>query len=188
MTFNPNIPQPTDDLSDSQGQILTNFSSCNTSFGVNHYAFSDVTANNGKHKFMQMPQQVAAPVTAGNELALVAIDQSGETELCYRKPTNGAVIQLTGVDVVSTQNGTTFLPGGMILKWGTFTYANSTSTVVTFPIAFPNNCFSVQITVLSPPATAFIGTLRLAPTKTSFSAGQDTTYNGRTGYYMAIGN
>lgn len=69
MTFNPNIPQPGDELSDSQGDILTNFSTSNSSFGIDHYAFADLTANNGKHKYVTSPLVPGGvhPVTAVNE-------------------------------------------------------------------------------------------------------------------------
>ncbi len=68
MTYNPSIPNPGDLLSTSQGDIKDNFSSANTSFGVDHYAFSDLTANNGKHKFVTtpVPSPVAHPVTAAD--------------------------------------------------------------------------------------------------------------------------
>lgn len=60
MTYNPNIPNPTDLLSNSQGQIKTNFSTANTSFGVDHYAFDNATPNNGFHN------KVTTPLIAGS--------------------------------------------------------------------------------------------------------------------------
>lgn len=49
MTYNPSIPQSTDLLSQSQGQILTNFTQANTLFSTDHVAFTDNT-NGGEHK------------------------------------------------------------------------------------------------------------------------------------------
>jgi hypothetical protein len=49
MTYNPNIPQGTDNLSTSQGQMLTNFGLLNTYFGRDHFAFTDGT-NPGYHQ------------------------------------------------------------------------------------------------------------------------------------------
>lgn len=50
MTYNPNIPQVGDDPSQSQGQILTNFSEINTRFGTDHVQFNDATpADRGEH-------------------------------------------------------------------------------------------------------------------------------------------
>lgn len=63
MTFNPNIPQPTDDLSDSQGDLLTNNGALDTSFGIDHYKFSDPTSSNGFHNKVTTPVFVANPPT-----------------------------------------------------------------------------------------------------------------------------
>lgn len=60
MPYQPNIPNPTDLLSDSQGDIKTNFQSSNTSFGLNHFAF-DAVSDSGKHKFCEMVSQGAFP-------------------------------------------------------------------------------------------------------------------------------
>lgn len=63
MPYNPNIPQPTDILSDSQGDLLGNFQALDTSFGIDHYKFSDLTANNGFHNKVTTPVFVANPPT-----------------------------------------------------------------------------------------------------------------------------
>lgn len=76
MTFNPNIPQPGDDLSDSQGDLLQNMGALDTSFGQNHYNFSDLTANNGKHKVIQTPNQGSHPATAAAEPAIYGMQDS----------------------------------------------------------------------------------------------------------------
>lgn len=46
-----------------------------------------------------------------------------------------------------TSNGTITFPGGLIMKWGvTSTFGtDSAGNAVTFPTAFPNSCFSVQV-------------------------------------------
>ncbi|WP_445656816.1 gp53-like domain-containing protein [Achromobacter sp. NCFB-sbj8-Ac1-l] len=46
-------------------------------------------------------------------------------------------------------NGYQKLPGGLILQWGFQASAASTTTSVTFPIAFPNTCLAVLGTGLS---------------------------------------
>lgn len=69
MPFKPNIPQPNDVLSDSQGDLLTNNQDLNTSFSVDHYAFDDVTANNGKHN------QLTTPIISGGTQPTTASDE-----------------------------------------------------------------------------------------------------------------
>ncbi len=63
VNYLPNIPQANDDLSDSQPQILNNFTKADSSFGIDHYAFSDATANNGFHKQITNPVSALEPTT-----------------------------------------------------------------------------------------------------------------------------
>lgn len=61
MTFNPNIPQPTNLLEDSQGDLLSNNLALDATFGIDHYKFSSVP-NNGFHNKVTSPQFVTTPV------------------------------------------------------------------------------------------------------------------------------
>ena len=63
MPFLNNIPQPAQLLSDSQPQLLNNNIQLDLSFGVDHYPFSDLTANNGFHNQVTTPAYVASPTT-----------------------------------------------------------------------------------------------------------------------------
>ena len=47
-----------------------------------------------------------------------------------------------------TANGWQKLPGGLIMQWGQHNSASNIESV-TFPIAFPNACLNVQVTVMS---------------------------------------
>ncbi len=71
-TYIPTIPQPGDDLSDSQPQILGNFTKANSSFGIDHYPFADATINNGKHKQVTWVDQSAAIPAAPSSQAVIA--------------------------------------------------------------------------------------------------------------------
>lgn len=72
MSYNNSIPMPNDDLSDSQAQILQNFMALDTSFGQDHYTFSDLTSSNGKHKVIRTPTQGSDPSTPVDEVAFYA--------------------------------------------------------------------------------------------------------------------
>lgn len=72
MTYNPNIPQSTDNISVSQGNLLTNFQQINALYGTNsagagvpgadHVAFNDATsANRGLHKKVTFTNVTADP-------------------------------------------------------------------------------------------------------------------------------
>lgn len=62
MSYNPNIPQSTDPISQSQSQILTNFSQANTAFGIDHTNLA-TASNQGFHKQVTY-QNVSAVVPA----------------------------------------------------------------------------------------------------------------------------
>jgi hypothetical protein len=76
--FKNTIPQPNDDLSVSQGDLRLNFQSCNTSFGIDHYPFTDLTANDGKHNQVTTPiiTPNAYPTTAASEPKFFAFAES----------------------------------------------------------------------------------------------------------------
>jgi len=76
--FRSTIPQPNDDLSVSQGDLLLNFQSCNTSFSVDHYPFTDLTVNDGKHNQVTTPviSGNAHPITIANEPKFYAMTQA----------------------------------------------------------------------------------------------------------------
>lgn len=64
------IPNAGDKLKISQGQIQTNFSDLKNTFDVNHVALTGLGGDEGKHKFLQMPDQGAAPAVGATEYTL----------------------------------------------------------------------------------------------------------------------
>ncbi len=190
MTYNPAIPQPNDLLSDSQGDILQNFSSANTSFGINHYAFDNATVNNGKHKFVGMPVLAAAPTTAAGEGALYFKTAGAGSALFMVRDNNaGTEVQLTSSSVGNVQaaaNGWTWLPGGLLLQWGSFN--PNLSTAVAFPVAFTTVPYSVVLTVSASNSNSFrasVNTGSLTVNGFVFIGTIDPASNPI--YYMAIG-
>lgn len=65
-------PVATDRLSVSQPKLAGNTNQLNTSFGVDHYPYNDGTSNNGKHKVIKTPAQLADPTTGDDEPAIYA--------------------------------------------------------------------------------------------------------------------
>lgn len=93
MAYNPNIPQPTDLLSDSQGDLLTNFTALDNVYSGDHYPFSDVTANSTKHKTVTTPIQNPAvhPTPATNEVKFYAMQDTAPLGvLQYSRRTDNA--------------------------------------------------------------------------------------------------
>lgn len=140
MSFNPSIPQPTDIPSESQGQILTNFTQLNTIFSNNHVTFN-AAANNGKHTFCQFPEQGAAPATAVNEGAIYTRQGvSAVAELFFRRESSGTELGLTGAPTTTAIVGGTVYgyttPFGFTVNWGTGVTAGTGFWQVTYAIAF----------------------------------------------------
>lgn len=166
MSYNNNVPQSGQTLGNTRIPINTNFFVIDRAFKVNHVAFS--TSDEGKHKFLQMPEQGSAPSTAINEGGLYTKvgTNPAETNLFFRAENSGGgggfEYQLTHVINVSTarfgnntnyvvgppsiNGGWTFLPGGLILQYGKLTFVSQNGTV-TFPIAFNSAPFCVQVSL-----------------------------------------
>lgn len=190
MTYSPNIPQATDIPSQSQAQLLTNFQQLNTIFDLNHVTYNDAAvADRGKHRFTTLIDQSPAPSTAANELAVYSAAVSGVSQLFFRRESNGSSVQLTGQDPVAAATGSAFLSGGVILKWGVFSFLNLSFVAnPVFVTPFPTACFVVLLTDFN-----IVPNLNDWASVTSISAPSFTAQrisNGPTTqyYYLAIGN
>lgn len=202
MVFKNNIPQPTDFLSNSQVDFLNNNAQLDISMGVNHFPFSDLTANNGKHKFVELVAGALPIGLAANEVTLyskaVSTGPNSATELFMTRDASGVEIQLTvsksfnGTLIPnSNQTGMTFLPGGICLIWAKVALSNPGPTVVTFPFGgFNNNFFGAYCTAEASAGQSIpINILQGSTSRTGFTVNQGSTA-GFLGpmYYLAIGN
>lgn len=179
--YNATIPQATDIPAQSQPQLLANFDAINLIVDINHYTFN-AGANAGKHKFLQLPVQVAAPAIAATELGLYTLLNADTTlNEMYIRRSSGSQIPFTAFSIDAPASifatGYTWLPSGMLLKFGTVT---TTAVPVggfpfTFEIdvsaapAFVNRPLAVTLTPLVPSAgssnIAFIlSSINAAPT------------------------
>ncbi len=189
MTYNPAIPQPNDLLSDSQGDILQNFGAANTSFGINHYAFDDATVKNGKHKFVSLPVQIAAPATTAGEGALYfKTSGSGSALFMVRDNNVGTEVQLTSAsvgNVFAATDGYCWLPGGLFMQWG-FAAVTIGVHTVTFPVAFAAAAYNVQITPVLNSSVGGQNVYMGSTTATDFTY-SSTSSNILRIYWVAIG-
>lgn len=91
MTLIRNKPQASDILSDSQVDLFNNNNAIDDSFGDDHYAASDLTANNGKHRVNTTPTQLAHPTTV-DDIKFYAMEDSATIgPLQYTKNANDQV-------------------------------------------------------------------------------------------------
>ncbi|MDX1532853.1 MAG: hypothetical protein R3230_01450 [Nitrosopumilaceae archaeon] len=119
MPYKNNIPLSTDKTKQSVSDIQRNYQFYYEAFSVNHVAIDAV--NFGKHKFIHFPEQGGDPSTAADEGALYTKvgTTSGETELFFRRESNGSSIAGTEGDGATL--GWSRLFSGMMMKWGSFT-------------------------------------------------------------------
>ena len=85
--FTPGIPTTGQSLGITKFPIQNNFTAIVEDMDTNHVAIGAV--GRGKHKFMQMPEQAAAPTTAANEGALYTKEAGSETNLYWRQESTG---------------------------------------------------------------------------------------------------
>lgn len=204
MAFNPSIPQPTDNISTSQGQLLSNNQALNNVFFVDHVTFSDTTVEKGYHKVIHLTIQAVNPAFSGKSLVFSknyttdATVPATDTQL-FHISGNGAFSQLTGDS--QAVNGWQWI-GGVLLQWGFVSQSLTSGTTlgtVTFKtraagcIPFPTQCFMVTTTGVqtSPNPSSEIGisinSSTLSATKFDWVANSNSNqYKGF--YWMAVGN
>jgi hypothetical protein len=212
MVFKNNIPLPTDNLSVSQGDLLGNNAQLDTSFGIDHYTFSDLTSNNGFHKKSTYPVGVD-PAPVATTLITYSKNYTPNYTLApadsqlFAITAGGGISQLTGND--ADTEGWQWI-GGVLLQWGqltnatpgilgTFNSGSAQGTIVfkdrgtaMHGIPFPNNIFSVTSTLIASAnaaGSASTITTIVNPTSTGFGYCFKSGTSTVTGiYWMAIGN
>jgi len=150
--YNPNIPQGTDNISTSQGQLLNNFGQLDTIFANDHYTWDDITtANRGYHKQVFFPSTRAAPTVSGTQSMIYSKTISGVAEPYFTNSSADNVMwrggSSSGVVTPTLNSG---LGNGKIvfpnftIQWG---YAASVSdgNTISFPAAFTTKCSHVNI-------------------------------------------
>ena len=193
MTFNPLIPQPGDLISVSQGELLINFGQLNAQYGADHDGFNTGSANgSGMHDQVTFLANQAAPSLTRNSVAGVSGIYcnlvGGVSCLFFQNSTQN--IQLTGTTTAS-DNGSTVLPGGIIMKWGNFGFnGGSGSAGVSFGTAFPNHFYSCSLLPSTGTPSAGVGSVSFSGTGSlsGFTAFRSNTSGVVTYFYIAIGN
>lgn len=136
MAYQPNIPHANDQFSQSQMDIQGNFQALYPIFmGVNNYLY--------------LPVQGSDPTTSASQVALYCkTGIEGTPQLFFRNASSGAVFEATGT--LAASNGWSFLPSGMLIKWGTATVTRGILNTVSFPVGgtIPvfQNLWNVQVT------------------------------------------
>lgn len=169
MSYTENIPQPTDQINNSQPQLLANFQAIDTLVNVNHVDFDDPSGNQGKHKWCAFPgptPEYDPPVVEGevtlfnsigfttqvNELTIIKSDMTeyfiSESNLSYGLP------QASG--------GFSRFASGVLMTWSQSVNRVNPGTVTTITPtneSIANNppftrLWRVYLTTMNPTATA----------------------------------
>jgi len=190
------VPLSSQTLADTQPLVRSNFATINTAFAVDHVPY--VGPNQGKHNHVTFPVQAGSPAVLANELVFYTKDVAGTPQAFYKRDT-GVEVDFTSTSLAL--NGQTTLPSGLIIKWGQTnggTLVGNSWTQVIFPLAFPNNCFSVQVSPkVVTPQPSVAETTTLLDLNTTFAVNGFYVFNRRTDAgpgiaadctYFAIGN
>ena len=215
MTFayNQNIPFATNNPSNDQPLMEQNTNSIYSILNVDHYTFGTGPLGDGKHKQIQMPALLATP-TVGvlGETTIypmsVTRGAASSTELFITPDANAAnnSYQLTqtilasqtqfgvynaytsGVSGVVTTGGWTFLPGGLILQYGTVTPPKNGSFTVNLPIPFATTNMVMTISIHRNSGSGGDNCYINAKGLTSFTYFTSTSGTGFQSFdFMAIG-
>lgn len=155
MAYDPTIPKATDLLSQSQSDILANFDAIDVWVNVDHAGFGSPVE--GKHNKVSFPVQSPQSTFLAGEIGLYSFLNTLTTknELyianssspTVRTPMTASLLSLTP-NPGSNVDGWTYLPSGVLVKWGSGT-ANG-NTAFLFPVSANTPAFvgvmSMQIT------------------------------------------
>ena len=181
MAYNASIPQPTDQLSQSQSDILGNFQALANVVG----------ANSGSVTF---PNQVVAPTFPANQDGLYSltpaispfpelyVNKNNQNGTTSQIPFTASTLSTTSAAPAQFSNGWSYLPSGIIIKWGSVAYVAGTVTFDT-TVAF-SQVLTIQTTILSASGAIGAATVKtVSNTQFTYSANS----GGDRVLYFAIG-
>lgn len=132
---------------------------------------------------------IAASTTTSGivRLATNAESQAGTDATLATTPA-GIRSLFTAVQLLSS-TGYQEIPGGLIVQWGvTGSIPNASTSNISFPLPFPNNCWGVWMQPLAAGAFQYINLQGVTPTKTGFTLGNPTANPSTAVYWFTIGN
>lgn len=193
--YNPNIPQATDNLSTSQGQILNNFTQLDTIFNIDHFKFDDNnTSARGMHRQINFPTTLVSDPTlsgAASEIYTKTISAVGEA--FFANSTDASCIWRggTGSGKVATGPGIITFPNGLIIQWD-FEGSISNGATITFPTPFVSapefvSPFAVYTSGVPNIASTNNGSVTNLNFTISYRSAQGAAVFNQPIYWLAIG-
>lgn len=184
--YNLNIPFATHNPSVDQPGMEQNNNSIATFVAIDHVGFN--TAGGGEHAQVSfygnnIPALPTTTVSGNNQGILFTntVNAGTVNQLFYYA---GTAAQSSNQYTAAANQGSTFLLGGMIAKWG-IANTNNPAVTTTFLNAFPNACFIVLLTNLN---ASYTGQFAVTSISTTNFTAQRLTGTGITGaYFLALG-
>lgn len=209
MAYNKNIPQPTDKLRTSQPQLLENFHELDAWTQQDHVGLTG-TSDQGKHQTARFIDQTSAPTindpetgffnAQPNNIGSLAISKQqmyvrAEQNNSYKNIPFTASILSTNQAPGKGAHGWTYLPSGILMKWGTYDMTQAGTETIDYPtgsdIPAFSEVFSVQATLANPTVAKPWSTMIVSFSPQSFSVFTFNTTNGTDRqaqiHYIAIG-
>ncbi len=181
--YNINVPIASKPPRNSPPNFQTNFGTNAGLIGTDHYQFTD-PVNGGWHQKSTYVAQAADPGSVSGQSVHYSKVVGTSTEEFIQRDGTATAIQLTTLagNPVAAQTGQSFLPGGIVIKWGQAVVQPS-GTTVAFSPAFPNNCFQV---VMTPDSNTARGLAENSINASGFRAYGENS--NTTIHYIAVGN
>lgn len=131
--YNPDVPDAKDHFNSSQLDFLTNFQILYDAFTRNHVAL-DATTNLGNHTYIELLSKDASYQTDASDISIYCkpVENQGN-QIFLRYPGNQDEFQLSCYQIYSVEkdNYFTFLPGKILLYFGSKTLSTTTVTTNT---------------------------------------------------------
>src|SRR5690606_21690466 len=137
----------------------------------------------GIHKQVRLINQSDVNISPGSG-ALYANIVNGQTWPLWKNALGGTL--MLGGPTTGAQNGSTSLSGGIVLKWGIQSIPNTSHATgsISFPSNFLNNCFVVNVSLVSRVGGTSSSDDTIAVRQGSFgTSGFTWDFNGTTGNY-----
>lgn len=157
--YTTTVPNPPNLPSVDVSAMQTNTASIANLIAVDHFGFNN--NNGGWHKQVTLPSfSGSTPATSAAIGALyVKTDSGGQQALWFIRDGNAATnVQLTTSKItapISATNGVTFLPGSLLLQWGTVSTTGIVSGPFSFPTTFSSAPYSVVLTAITNSANTY---------------------------------
>lgn len=205
MAYLPNIPQPADRLKDSQPQILANFQELETFLEIDHGDFG--SADEGFHVRVTLPPNMAgaptfpaawnglysAPLGLVNQNEVYVHKYTGSGALSAEIPFTASILSTTSAPAAAAA-GWSYLPSGIIMRWGGSNATGSTPITLTgAPFPTFTQMLNIQLVVVNAAGADVNQAIRLvsidSPTQfTVYASARTTTVNATVAFqYLIMG-